>query len=51
MFTADELRLFDRCAVIKVDALGWMLIRRLAEVRDVRLAAERRQRQVLEETS
>jgi hypothetical protein len=30
---ADDLRLFDRYCIVKIDAFGWALIRRLAEVR------------------
>lgn len=30
---ADDLRLFDRYTVIKINARGWALIRQLAEMR------------------
>jgi hypothetical protein len=38
----DDLRLFDRYTVLKLDAFSWHLIRRLAEVRAARLEAELR---------
>lgn len=34
----DDLRLFDRYTILKLDAFSWHLIRRLAEARAARLA-------------